>query len=621
MISDYSLRGNKQWRRALFDSQLRPTVYQGEQTNPMKTLPFCTLALFLLLWLTPVNNRSFLQPTPALAQSTIPDRLSNVTQVAVGERHGQLADSGSLAGRVLDSQGEPVAQIRVLLYRRASNSADWPLFAYMTTAEDGAYVFRALPAGSYRLGFVDARWPEQYTPVFYKQAPALSTATDIILSEGAQRTDIDMQLYRNSRMTGVVTNQQEQPLTNITIRLYSDPDQDGRWTPTADSSQSDHTGAYTMSNLLPGSYRVEFTDRLSPSRYQPAFYNDALTLRAATTITLSEGITLSEINAQLGPSARIHGQVTNDAGQPVSNTYVTLFVADCTECREGLRTITTDASGFYTFTGVIAGSYHVGFSLWGENGNTYYYQNATQQADATPIMVTAGATITGIHAQLPTLGVLSGSVTGPVGQSLSQVKVTALREIISTYGGATWQVAAYAATDADGRYTINNLLTGRYRLRFTDQRPEPHLYSSQYYTDALSLNDAALITLTSNITVSDLDVQLAGVGQISGQVRDIDDAPLSNIRVTAWPRPYEFDRGNVNATTDANGNYTLVGVDIGRYYLHFADTKWPARYFANDYHDDVVVTADTHVTGVDVYLSPDLSAVTPVRLWLPLIYK
>ncbi|MFZ4661638.1 MAG: hypothetical protein ACOYNY_31810 [Caldilineaceae bacterium] len=44
----------------------------------MKTLPICTLALFLLLWLTPSNNRSFLQPTPALAQSTIPDRLSNV---------------------------------------------------------------------------------------------------------------------------------------------------------------------------------------------------------------------------------------------------------------------------------------------------------------------------------------------------------------------------------------------------------------------------------------------------------------------------------------------------------------------------------------------------------------
>jgi Regulator of chromosome condensation (RCC1) repeat len=50
----------------------------------MKTLPICTLLLFLLLWLMPVANRSFLQPTPALAQSTIPDRLSNVTQVAIG---------------------------------------------------------------------------------------------------------------------------------------------------------------------------------------------------------------------------------------------------------------------------------------------------------------------------------------------------------------------------------------------------------------------------------------------------------------------------------------------------------------------------------------------------------
>lgn len=51
----------------------------------MKTLPICTLAL--LLWLTPVNNLSFLQPMPALAQDTIPDLLLNVARMAVSELH------------------------------------------------------------------------------------------------------------------------------------------------------------------------------------------------------------------------------------------------------------------------------------------------------------------------------------------------------------------------------------------------------------------------------------------------------------------------------------------------------------------------------------------------------
>jgi 5-hydroxyisourate hydrolase-like protein (transthyretin family) len=551
-------------------------------------------------------------------------------QPGLAQSAGHLASGGSLAGRALDSQGRPVAQIRVQLYRWADNTGEWSLFAYIATTGDGAYVFRALPVGTYRLGSVDLRWPEQYGPTFYQRASTLAKATNIRLGEDEELSAIDMQLSMYSQMTGVVTDQQGQPIANIMIGLYSDPDYDGEWMPIAKSSPTDHTGAYTMSQLLPGPYRVEFTDRLFlHSRYQPEFYHDALTLRAATTLTLSEGITLTGINAQLGPSARILGQVTNDDGQPVSNGYISLHAVDCTECIKALRTITPDAAGFYTFTGVIAGSYHLGFSLWGDNGNTYYYQNATQKADATTIIVTAGATITGIHAQIPTRGVLTGSVTGPAGQPAPQIRVTALREITNTYGAETWQVVAYTATSADGRYAIHNLLSGRYRLRFTDQRPEPRLYSSQYYTNALYIADAASITLTSKITISDLDVQLAGVGQISRQVQDSAGTPLSNIKVSAWPQPSAFDRHVFDTTTGADGSYALVGVDIGTYIIRFADPTSPSQYVA-EYYDDaldadqavpVVVAADTQVTAINAQLMPDRSSATSIQLWLPLIYK
>lgn len=108
---------------------------------------------------------------------------AQATRPGLAQSNDPLAGSGSLAGRVLDSQGKPVAQIRVLLYHLAENEFDWLLFAYMTTTEDGAYGFRALPAGSYRLGFVDLRWPEQYAPAFYQQAATLATATNITLRQ------------------------------------------------------------------------------------------------------------------------------------------------------------------------------------------------------------------------------------------------------------------------------------------------------------------------------------------------------------------------------------------------------------------------------------------------------
>ncbi len=62
-------------------------------------------------------------------------------------------------------------------------------------------------------------------------------------------------------------------------------------------------------------------------------------------------------------------------------------------------------------------------------------------------------------------GSISGSVTGPGGQSLANISVVADR-----YDSGTnmWHYASFTLTHTDGTYTFDGLNSGTYRLAFRD---------------------------------------------------------------------------------------------------------------------------------------------------------
>ena len=88
------------------------------------------------------------QPSVATAQDIVLDPGNPAAQADM-----VLAGSGQVTGSVTDAVGEPLAGIRVSAYR--SLSGGWPEQSAAFTGTDGAYVIGALPAGDYRIGFLD----------------------------------------------------------------------------------------------------------------------------------------------------------------------------------------------------------------------------------------------------------------------------------------------------------------------------------------------------------------------------------------------------------------------------------------------------------------------------------
>lgn len=531
----------------------------------------------------------------------------------------QLGFAGSLAGRVTNGQGEALTGVGVELYRYFDDgygNTYWQPVNRTNTLGDGSYIFSGLATGSYRLYYIDNQWPALYAPEFYNNAAVLEVATDVVVSDGANVTGIDVQLAPAGQIQGTVTDEAGQPIEGIGVNLYGDPDGDGYWS-SLYSSGTDSSGAYLVSGLPAGVYRAEFVDWMGRSRYQPAYYNGAATLESATDIVVTEGAVVQGIDAQLASAGHIQGWVINTDGQPLGNAIVLLYTMVEGGDWYPLDSVATNAMGFYDLGGLAPGTYRVGFAYNLETGPiaVEYYDNVATVEEAIDIPVVAGVIVTEINAELPTPGAIQGTVTDENGHPLANIAVNALRQVYLSAGDTDWYYAGFTTTDANGAYLLSNLAPGQYRVEFGDHMNWPHQYSGEYYDNVPTVAEATSIAVASGATLNGIDAQLASVGTISGQVLDPTGAPVADIGVTTL-RLMPDGQGNsywryVNSTvTDAAGDYTLEGVDVGTYRILFQDTQWPRRYATLYYNNvadiqfaqDVGVAADAQVTGINAQL-------------------
>ena len=177
-------------------------------------------------------------------------------------------------------------------------------------------------------------------------------------------------------------------------------------------------GGYTISDLPPGSYKVEFSPLPAPSckplSCQPAnyitqYWNGRLELEAANTVQVRESETVTGIDAELQPGAHISGRVTNASiyAQPIAGVHVcSRPTRTNTEGeREGGRECAyTNANGEYAIQTLASGGYEVEFTgkVCVESGGaavkcTHPYIAQFYQAI---VAVSAPGTTSGINASL-----------------------------------------------------------------------------------------------------------------------------------------------------------------------------------------------------------------------------
>src|SRR3954464_16035547 len=139
-------------------------------------------------------------------------------------------------------------------------------------------------------------------------------------------------------------------------------------------------------------------------------------------------------------SGTISGSVTAPGGVPLSGVQVTAYTIYGD--RGGYTT--SDSSGNYQITGLIAGSYVLQFEPSSGGYAKEWYHNQLTALTAVPVTLSTGATTSGINAQMDPGAHISGQVTGEGSGPLNGAQIVVY--------DSSGQYAAQTSTDAAGNY-------------------------------------------------------------------------------------------------------------------------------------------------------------------------
>jgi hypothetical protein len=274
-------------------------------------------------------------------------------------------------------------------------------------------------------------------------------------------------------------------------------------------------GHYLLNGLSPGSgYLVEFLPSYR-SHYVAQYYKDKPSPEGAQRVPVSPTTTTTGIDADLEIGGQIEGEASDAEGAgPLSGVEVcALDVGHAST--EAEATIAgcahTDAAGEYRLPTLPPGTYKVGFWGAGESAGYLpaYNGGAPAFSTATPIVVAADTTTTGVDAALRIGARIEGDVAEAGGGPVGQIAVCAL-----TFGSGAPQRCSYA--DANGHYVLNGLASGSYAIVFAPGLGELEAnagsgeagFLTQYYDDVSSLAQARPISLLAPDAALGIDASL-----------------------------------------------------------------------------------------------------------------
>jgi hypothetical protein len=268
-------------------------------------------------------------------------------------------------------------------------------------------------------------------------------------------------------IAGVVTSSEsKEPIAGIEACA-----QETATTSVPQCTSTDKEGKYEIAGLGEGQYDVSFSaPGESPLNYLPQFYKGAATKAEAEPVTLVEGVLSPGIDAALLPGGAIAGTVSS-AATKATLSQVRVCARDAVAQVE--RCAMNAADGTYAVNALPTGNYRVYFEPL-EKESKYapqFYKDASSEAAAEAVAVTAGSSTTGIDAVLQGVPValLKPAIVGRAieGQTLSFLAGTwtnAPTSLIDEWGRCDGTVIetchtiattpTYTLTSADVGHTI-----------------------------------------------------------------------------------------------------------------------------------------------------------------------
>jgi len=209
------------------------------------TRHYMRIVLTILVVLTSVNLVGHAQfQQPASAQSPAPPR----DQAAPRESRGTSGLKGTV---VAADPGKPLRRANVSV----TSVEPAGIRKNVSTALDGAYEFRDLPAGTYRLSVTRSG----YLPLDYGQRRPGELGRPVDVGAGQVLDKLDFALPRMGVITGRISDERGEPIEGVRVLAMRSLFSNGRRTlvPVVSAEVvTDDTGEYRLTRLPPGSYYV-----------------------------------------------------------------------------------------------------------------------------------------------------------------------------------------------------------------------------------------------------------------------------------------------------------------------------------------------------------------------------
>lgn len=223
---------------------------------------------------------------------------------------------GTISGTVSDEDGNPLEGICVS-YLTSSTDFVGGLGAFTGTPEDGTFTLDDVDTGSYKLLFDDnCRGPRELRDLYaqtYYDGSALGGSPSFaegewVDSNGDDVADIDIRLVRGGSLGGHVSLQTSSGVMELPASRLMDAtvyqEVGGAWELVPDQSSfvgGPGAGDYQVYGLYPGDYRVCFEDSYTGSRaFAFECWKDSATVESATSVTVTPGGFIDDINAAVG---------------------------------------------------------------------------------------------------------------------------------------------------------------------------------------------------------------------------------------------------------------------------------------------------------------------------------
>jgi hypothetical protein len=305
------------------------------------------------------------------------------------------ATGGSISGTVTAADTKvPLEGVEACATAHETKSA--PKCA--TSDAEGKYSITELTADQYDVKFELAEGsPLNYQVQYYNGKSKPEEAEPVTVAEEANTPLIDAALAPGGgELQGRVTEEKGEPISAIEVCavLVSDETQER-------CTQTGAEGTYTITGLASGNYTIKFSEPFeSPLEYAQQFYKNVAKRVLATPVPVAAGGPASTgVDAVLAAGGVIEGTVSSAATKaPLEGVHVCASSAAI----ENALCASTDAAGHYALKRLVAGSYKLLF-VPGEGSGGYleqFFDGKPLEAEADPIEVLAGATVTGVDAAL-----------------------------------------------------------------------------------------------------------------------------------------------------------------------------------------------------------------------------